>query len=132
MWHHPITGNEKIVDDAFIEAIRRAGVQLCLHGHVHEDRADLLGYLHPTSRLHVIGAGSFGAPARERPESIPRLYNLLEIDVERRRVRVHTRSLRRAGGAWEPWYAWPGETAGQRRSFYEVDLAPVTTGGRSV
>lgn len=132
VWHHPITGNEKIIDDAFIEVIRRAGVQLCLHGHVHEDRADLLGYLHPTSRLRVIGAGSFGAPARERPESIPRLYNFLEIDTERGLVRVHTRSLRRAGGAWEPWYAWPGETAGKRRSFYEVDLAPITTGGRSV
>jgi hypothetical protein len=132
VWHHPVTGNEKIIDDAFVETVRRAGVRLCLHGHVHEDRADLLGYLHPTSRLHVIGAGSFGAPDRERPESIPRLYNLLEIDADRQRMRVHTRSLRRAGGAWEPWYSWPGETAGKRRSFYEVDLAPVTAGGRSV
>ncbi|HEX3763396.1 MAG TPA: metallophosphoesterase [Kofleriaceae bacterium] len=124
LWHHPITGNEKIVDDAFVDAIRRAGVRLCLHGHVHDDRADLLGYLHPTSRLHVIGAGSFGAPARERPESIPRLYNLLEIDADRRRVRVHTRSLQRTGGAWEPRCTWPGKTPDERRSFYEVDLGP--------
>jgi 3',5'-cyclic AMP phosphodiesterase CpdA len=91
-------------------------------GRVHEDRADLVGYLHPTSRLHVIGAGSFDAPARDRPESIPRLYNLLELDADRRSVRVHTRFLRRPGGAWEPWYAWPGTTAGERRPFYEVDL----------
>jgi 3',5'-cyclic AMP phosphodiesterase CpdA len=123
VWHHPVTGNEKIVDDAFVDAIRRAGVRICLHGHVHEDRADLVGYLHPASRLHVIGAGSFGAPARARPESIPRLYNLLEIGADRQLVRVHTRSLRRSGGAWEPWCVWPGNAPGERRPFYEIDLS---------
>src|SRR5438093_9203712 len=32
VWHHPATGNEKIVEDAFLERLRQAGVQLCLHG----------------------------------------------------------------------------------------------------
>src|SRR6185295_6592436 len=31
VWHHPITGNEKISDDAFVDALRHAGVRLCLH-----------------------------------------------------------------------------------------------------
>lgn len=122
VWHHPITGNEKIVDDAFVDSLRRAGVRLCLHGHVHEDRADLVAYWHPSNRLHVLGAGSFGAPARDRPEAIPRLFNLVELSADRRSVRVHTRQLRRSGSAWGPWCVWPGTKSGERRSYYELDL----------
>ncbi|HSR98407.1 MAG TPA: metallophosphoesterase [Kofleriaceae bacterium] len=120
VWHHPITGNEKIVDDAFVDSLRRAGVELCLHGHVHEDRADVIAYLHPR-KLRVVGAGSFGAPSHDRPESVPRLYNLIEIDAARSGARVHTRQLRRSGAAWEPWCVWPGATGGERRPYYEVE-----------
>jgi WD40 repeat protein len=78
VWHHPATGNEKIENDAFLERLRKADVRLCLHGHVHEDRADLVGYWHPTRKIHIAGAGSFGAVAKDRPESTPRLYNIRE------------------------------------------------------
>jgi hypothetical protein len=37
VWHHPITGNEKIVSDAFLGRLRQADVRLCLHGHIHEE-----------------------------------------------------------------------------------------------
>ncbi|UQA55667.1 metallophosphoesterase [Polyangium aurulentum] len=121
-WHHPVTGNEKMADDAFVENLRKADVRLCLHGHVHEDRADLLGYLHPTRGVHVAGAGSFGAPARERPESIPRLYNVIEIERDLSRIQVHTRCLKKQTGAWEGWAVWPGARRGEKRSYYEVAL----------
>ncbi len=120
--HHPITGNEKLQDDAFLKRLQQVDVRLCLHGHVHEDRADLLGYLHPTRKLHVMGAGSFGAPTHHRPESVPRLYNLLEVRRDLGSVRVHTRGLHKQGGAWEAWAVWPGEKPGERRPFYEVKL----------
>jgi hypothetical protein len=42
VWHHPVTGNDKIQDDSFVEQLRQAGVRLALHGHVHEDRFDLI------------------------------------------------------------------------------------------
>jgi hypothetical protein len=73
-WHHPVTGNDKIVKDAFLEQLRQENIKLCLHGHVHEDRTDLISDLHPTRHLHIAGAGSFGAPTSDRPESTPRLY----------------------------------------------------------
>ncbi|MCU0685673.1 MAG: metallophosphoesterase, partial [Polyangiaceae bacterium] len=122
VWHHPVSGNEKIANDAFLENLRRAGFRACLHGHVHEDRADLLGHLHPTRSIHVIGAGSFGAPGPDRPESVPRLYNLMEIDRDRSRLRVHTRCLKKPGGAWEGWYAWPGAERGEKRTYYDIRL----------
>lgn len=120
VWHHPITGNEKIQKDAFVANLQRAGVRLCLHGHVHEGRADLVGYLHPTRNVHVVGAGSFGAPARARPESIPRLYNVIELWRDHSRMRVHTRCLKKLTGAWEGWAEWPGAGPGERRTYYEV------------
>jgi 3',5'-cyclic AMP phosphodiesterase CpdA len=122
VWHHPVTGNEKIKDDAFVGHLQKAGVRLCLHGHVHEDRADRIGYLHPTRRVHVAGAGSFGAPGSDRPESTPRLYNVVEVSRSSPSIRVHTRCLKKQSGAWEGWAVWPGSGPGEKRTYYEVDL----------
>lgn len=123
VWHHPVTGNEKIVRDAFLGRLQQANVRLCLHGHVHEERADLVGYWHPTRQLHIVGAGSFGAVAHDRPESTPRLYNLLEIARDHRWVKVHTRHMRKDGGAWAGWAVWPGENPHNRQTYYTIDLA---------
>jgi small GTP-binding protein len=122
VWHHPITGNEKIQADAFMGRLLQENVRVCLHGHIHEDRADLVNYLDPVRRLHVVGAGSFGAPTHHRPESVPRLFNLLEIQRDLKRLRVHTRCLRKQGGAWEGWAVWPGEQPGEKRTYYEMTL----------
>lgn len=119
VWHHPVTGNEKIVNDAFIDRLWRAGARLSLHGHVHEERADVVKYTHP-KRVHVIGGGSFGAPSKDRPESVPRLYNIIEVERDLSLVRVHTRSLRKEGGAWEGWAVWPGSSPNERLTYYEI------------
>ncbi|MFO1359505.1 metallophosphoesterase [Plasticicumulans sp.] len=121
VWHHPITGNEKIFDDAFVQLLQQADVRLCLHGHIHENRADLIAPTHPTRKLHTIGAGSFGAVAKDRPESTPRLYNLLEIAADRSQVRVHTRQMPKAGGAWKAYADWPDEE-GIIRGYYDISL----------
>jgi len=122
VWHHPVTGNEKIVEDAFMQQLRQANVRLVLHGHVHEERADLVGYTHP-KQVHVAGAGSFGAPARERPEATPRLYNLLEIARDHGTVKIHTRCLRKGGGAWEGWAVWNGDAPTAKKTFYQLGLS---------
>ncbi|MFE8597103.1 metallophosphoesterase [Archangium violaceum] len=122
VWHHPITGNEKIHADAFMDRLAQAEVRVCLHGHVHEDRVALLKHLEPTRQIHIIGAGSFGAPTAHRPESVPRLFNLMEVERDLRRIRVRTRCMRKQGGAWEGWAVWPGTTRDEKRTYYEVGL----------
>ncbi|HEX8537427.1 MAG TPA: metallophosphoesterase, partial [Cystobacter sp.] len=122
VWHHPITGNEKMQRDAFLGKLQQAGVRLILHGHVHELRNELMGYTDRSHQLHVIGAGSFGAPASHRPESAPRLYNLLVVTRDHALVRVHTRALLNKGGSWEGWAVWPGAKKSERRTYYEVPL----------
>jgi predicted MPP superfamily phosphohydrolase len=118
--HHPVSGNEKVKDDAFLGQLRQAGVKIILHGHIHESRADLVGYFEPARQLHIIGAGSFGASMKARPESTPRLYNIIELSRNFDYATVHTRSLRKDGAAWEPWAVWPSTPWMERRSYYRI------------
>lgn len=122
VFHHPVTGNEKIHDVAFLEQFRRHDVRAVLHGHVHEERVAIEGHLAPIRQLHVVGAGSFGAPGSHRPESVPRLYNVITISRDLQRMRVDTRCLRKPTGAWEAFAVWPGKTPGEKRAYYEVEL----------
>lgn len=121
VWHHPITGNEKIASDAFVERLAQAGVKLCLHGHVHQSRTGSL--LHHQGKVHAIGAGTFGAMGEERPESTPRLYHLLELSDDRGGLRVYSRGAPRQGGAWRPWAEWPDrEDPAHPKPYYDLDL----------
>jgi hypothetical protein len=122
VWHHPVTGNEKIQEDAFLSQLKTANVKIALHGHVHEDRADIVGYVDPKTSINIVGAGAFGAPMKARPESTPRLYNVIELSRSLTGVRVHTRCLRKDGGAWEGWAVWPGGSATEKRSYYDLQF----------
>jgi len=121
--HHPATGNEQIVADAFLQRLRQEDFHICLHGHVHEERLGIVGVPDPVRNIHIIGAGSFGAPAYARPESVPRLYNVIEIASDRRKIRVHTRSMSKKGGAWTGWAVWPADSPTERRTYYDIQIA---------
>jgi small GTP-binding protein len=120
-FHHPATGNEKISKEAFLEHLRQEKVSLCLHGHVHEDRAELISYTHKR-KIYAIGAGSFGATAEQRPESTPYLYNLLEVKRDLSSVRVHTRHKTRKDGAWEAWDKWEKSRGKGKLPYYDIKL----------
>lgn len=121
VWHHAVAGPDQMKNTEFLMHLQTAGVKLGLHGDVHELRCDLMGYKKgPT--LHIAGAGSFGAPAEARPESIPRMYNLLEINRDFKTVRVHTRCQSKPDGAWEGFYHWPNDAGAGRLAYYQVDF----------
>lgn len=122
VWHHPVTGNEKIQDDAFLDRLRQAGFRFCVHGHVHEIRSDIIGYTHPSRKIYVAGAGAFGAPAHDRPEAVPRLYNVIEIKRDHSEITVHTRCKRKDSGAWEGWAVWDGEDPAAKLTYYRILL----------
>ena len=67
-----VSGSEQIKDTDFLGHVQNNGVQIALHGDVHEMRHDLIGHWH-SKKLHVVGAGSFEPRAQDRPESTPRL-----------------------------------------------------------
>ncbi len=126
VWHHAVTGtgNEKIQDDGFISQLQKDGVRVCLHGDIHKLSRELICYWH-SRQMHVVGAGTFGAAAADRPESMPRSYNLLEVQPDLSKIRVHTRHRPRPTESWEPWAVW---TKGGSRAtahyfpFYDTTL----------
>jgi hypothetical protein len=122
VWHHAVTGPEMMQNSNFIAHLQNSGVKLCLHGDVHEMRREQISYWDEQRRIHIVGAGSFGSPAEGRPESEPRLYNLLEISRDLRNVRVHTRCQRKEDGTWGGWNEWPRPDSGDGALPY-FDLA---------
>ena len=128
VWHHQVTGNDKIVGDDILERLRKADFKLCLHEHVHEERADVIGYYHPARKIHIAGAGSFGVVAAHRPASTPRLYNIIEVSRNLSSIRVHTRCMRKDAGSWEPWAVWPDDNKHSKKAYYEINMAGVVNG----
>jgi len=123
VWHHALEGAEAMQNDDFLEQLEAAEVKIYLHGDVHESRRKWVNYW-KKGGVHIIGAGTFGSPEEGRPESTPRLYNLLEIQPDLRAIRVHTRQKRKAEGAWEGYYNWPDPDGGKGRvPFFDIDLS---------
>lgn len=86
-------------------------------------RRELIDYWHE-NRMHVLGAGSFGAKGDDLSEGSPRLYNLLEIDREFQSIRVHTRQQPKPNGTWKGWNEWPmpdGSEGGL--PYFDVELS---------
>jgi len=104
VWHHPVTGREGM-NDEFLQLLAVHGFQICMHGHVHEAKQGL--YTHDPARgIHIIGAGTFGAPTREQVSGIPLQYNLLTLDPEKRIITVETRKKEKPDGAWSADARW--------------------------
>jgi len=127
VWHHAVAGPELMQDLAFMTQLQKAGMQLCLHGDVHESRTELFGYRRPGIDVEILGAGSFGSAAEGRPESTPRLYNLLEVSLDPRTkrhmsIRVHTRRQKKAEEAWQGFHEWTKPKVQGRFSYFDIDL----------
>ncbi|HEX4609895.1 MAG TPA: metallophosphoesterase, partial [Urbifossiella sp.] len=104
VWHHALLHPEGIADGNPVDHLRNAGVKLVLHGDVHE--ANPAANPFRWSGLVVLGAGTFGAAKEARPESVPGLYQVIELRPGDgpggfARARVHTRSRAKAGGPWD-------------------------------
>jgi hypothetical protein len=89
---------------------------------LHEHRRDDAGKW-TMERLHIIGAGSFGAAKGDRGESIPRLYNVLEIARDFSSVTVRTRSQDTPDGDWGPYAKWRDPDGGKGFvDYYTIGL----------
>ena len=123
VWHHAVAGPEMMQNIEFLNHLRGNRVRLCLHGDVHEMRRELIGHWYGTKAVYVVGSGSFGSPATGRPESTPRLYNLLEVQRDLSNVRVHTRRQLRSDGIWEGWHEWPNDERSANVPYFDVDIS---------
>lgn len=97
VWHHSIHG-PPLRDDymAVGEVHQMAGLQfqLGIHGHQHV-AATTTHYVHlsETQSMGVVSAGSLCAGHHELPRGVNRQYNLIVIEDDLRRARVHVREM---------------------------------------
>ena len=121
VWHHPLSGEGAIKETTFMETLANAGFRACFHGHVHEAKNELFSY-DAARNIRMVGAGTFGAVREERGDGIPRQYNIIEFDKEKRLLTVHTRKREKDGGAWQADARWEDRNHAPK-SYYEVDCA---------
>lgn len=81
-----------------LERLRAAGVELYLHGHVHQTS---VSYFAPhIAGVVGVGVGSLVAGPKQRPESTPRQYHVVELPRSGKR-RVFVRRKDRRDSPWE-------------------------------
>ncbi len=104
VWHHPVAGQQPI-NDEFMQLLAVHGFQVGMHGHIHEA---IQGLHHYDERrdIRIIGAGTFGAPAKEQVTGIPLQYNLLTFDPRTGDMTVNSRKKEKPNGAWSADARW--------------------------
>ena len=118
VWHHPVTGRW-MMNDEFMQLLAVHGFQVCMHGHIHEAVEGYHKYDNNRG-IHIIGAGTFGAPAEEQVRGIPLQYNLLTFDPKRREITINTRKKEKADGAWSADARWSNKK--DPKSWYSFEV----------
>lgn len=121
VWHHPLSGWASIQDLTFMETLASAGFKACFHGHIHEAKNESFTYDAYRS-IKMIGAGTFGAVQKDRGDGIPRQYNMIEFDKERRLLIVHTRKREKDDGMWQADARWEDKN-NNPKSYYIVSCS---------
>jgi UDP-2,3-diacylglucosamine pyrophosphatase LpxH len=126
VFHHPVAGRQ-MMNDEFMELLAVNGFQICMHGHVHEAMDTSFKY-DDARGIRVIGAGTFGAAAKDQVAGVPLQYNLLELDKAARKITVRTRRKEKPDGAWMADARW-GDKKKDPKAWYEITLKEGTFGG---
>ena len=105
VWHHGVGGPPSAsdyIDPATVRLMIDKGFRVGLHGHRHDSTHSPVDLLVSTREtMAVIGAGSFSAGLPTLPHGVNRRYNVIQIDRENRKGRVHVREMNQPN-IWGP------------------------------
>jgi Calcineurin-like phosphoesterase len=101
VWHHSIHGppmQDDYMEIGQIHEMVGLGFHLGMHGHQHVAEATTQ-YIHlnESQAMAVVSAGSLCAGSNELPRGVNRQYNLIVIEDDMRRARVHVREMAEGG-----------------------------------
>jgi predicted phosphodiesterase len=129
VWHHPLNSpfEDRIRDHGFMEQLAKGGFHVCMHGHLHKAEAQLYLYDRQVGgrRIHIIAAGTFGAPVKEWTPGYPLQYNLLKLSGKE--LIVETRRREEIDGAWKPDARWTQDSGKDPLPRYNIDLSVGTS-----
>ena len=126
-WHHNLVGGpgqDDYLDPEFLQLLIDNGVSLGLHGHQHRSEYfDERYRLGPQARkMTIISAATLCAGPSNLSPGAPRGYNVIEIDNDTWRARLHQRQMVNMQFNMPAW--GPGHFVDTNTSFVEFDLAP--------
>ncbi len=104
VWHHP---HNKFADSGFMQRLAQSGFSVAFHGHIHKAETGAYQYDHGAGggrRIHIVCAGTFGAPTRDCGPGYPLQYNFLKLEDDK--LIVETRRREEINGAWKPDARW--------------------------
>lgn len=142
VWHHSIQGpplREDYMEIGQIHEMVGLRFQLGMHGHQHVAAA-ATHYVHlsESQSMAVVSAGSLCAGARELPRGVNRQYNVVVVEDDFRRARVHAREMvegeqftRKSNGAFAEGYielSWQSalDTVGRPIDPHEENIRRAT------
>ena len=119
VWHHPVTGQQPM-NTEFMQLLTVHGFQVGMHGHIHEAIESYHKY-DDQRGIRIVGAGTFGAPARKQTAGIPLQYNLLTFDPRTGEMTVNTRKKEKPDGAWSADARW-GDKKKDPKAWYRFGV----------
>jgi predicted MPP superfamily phosphohydrolase len=101
VWHHSLQGpplRDDYMDVGQVHEMVGLRFHLGMHGHQHAASANT-HYVHlgESQAMAVVSAGSLCAGYKELPRGVNRQYNLIVIEDDMRRARVHAREMAEGG-----------------------------------
>jgi len=93
------------MNDEYLQLLSVHKFQICMHGHIHE-AIECFHKYDDRRGIHIIGAGTFGARAKEQVPGIPLQYSLLTLDPDEWTITLNTRKKEKPNGAWSADARW--------------------------
>ncbi len=126
-WHHDVTGgagHEDFLDAAFLQLLVEAGATIGFHGHRHRadciDQKNRLG-TNPRT-MAVVAAGTLCAGPTNLTPGVPRGYNVVELDTQKLKGRVHAREMINQLQNLPIW--GPSSFVDTNKSYVDFELSP--------
>jgi hypothetical protein len=126
VWHHNTSGpplRTDYLDSAVLQVLIDSNFSIGFHGHQHKAQfIDEKFQFGSNRKITVVSAGTLCAGPKALPPGHARAYNLVEIDSQTFKARLHTRAMQNESFEQPIWA--PGHFPSSMTSFVEFDVQP--------
>lgn len=124
-WHHNVAGgptHDNYIDTEFVQLLIDSDVSLGFHGHQHRPECfDERYRIGPDPRkMTIISASTLCSDFRNLTPGVPRSYNVVELDTDAWKGRVHQRQMVNQIDNLPIW--GPGHFISSNRSYVDFEL----------
>ncbi len=122
VWHHPLP-DMGAAAQGFESHLRSLHTVVGLHGHIHEHGNATIG-LQSLEPMLVLATGSLQARGKALREGTKNAYELIELNLKRRTLRIHSRSKLPGTNDWGPDQRWQVKGKNRSSATHEFNLPP--------